>query len=67
MIPFVVVEVSGGVVQAIYCDEDIDVAVVDWDNIQEGDSAGLYPVELMEDLPQETAAELVKACLLEGD
>jgi len=33
----VVIVVSGGVVQGIYAGDFVEVAVVDWDNIEEGD------------------------------
>ena len=54
--PTVVIEVSGGVVQAVYTDAEVDVVLVDWDNIREGDSAGGHPTHRMADMPDETAA-----------
>lgn len=46
--PFtVVMEVSGGVVQAAYSDLPLKLVLVDWDNIKEGDSAIVYPYGLL--------------------
>ena len=33
----VIVEVSGGVVQAVYCDCNVKVIIADWDNAEVGD------------------------------
>ncbi len=33
----VIIEVSGGVVQAAYADSDVQVVVVDWDDQEAGD------------------------------
>jgi len=33
----VIVEVSGGVVQAAYADDDVEVVIIDWDNQKAGD------------------------------
>ncbi len=33
----VLIEVSGGIVQAVYADAPIEVCLVDWDNITTGD------------------------------
>lgn len=33
----VVIEVSGGVIQAAYADDDVEVIVVDWDDYEAGD------------------------------
>lgn len=37
-----VIECSGGVVTAVYSNRDVDITLVDWDDIDEGDQ----PVDL---------------------
>lgn len=59
----IVVEVSGGVVVGVYTDvPNARVVLVDWDNIEAGDSAGAYPPGQLSELPEETAAEIARAC-----
>jgi hypothetical protein len=40
--PQVVIEVSGGVVQAVYAEDGTQVILVDWDNIKAGDRGGVF-------------------------
>ena len=66
--PKLVIDVSGGVVQAVFTDADVDVILVDWDaegcppgenNVVEVDGksvhAALYPTNNLNEMPEETA------------
>jgi hypothetical protein len=56
----VVVEVSGGVVQAVYAAEGTQVLVVDWDDISEGDGCpAVVSPDAYRDMPESTK-EMVK-------
>jgi hypothetical protein len=57
----VVIEVRGGVVQMVYADLPLDVVLVDWDNINDGDDAGRYGHDPLADLPEDTRGQVVKA------
>ncbi len=63
-----VIDVSGGVVQAVFTDAAVDVILVDWDaegcppgenNVVEVDGksvhAALYPASSLNEMPEETA------------
>ena len=55
----VVIDVSGGVVQAVLTDLPINVILVDWDNIEDGDKVeSYYPTHKLSQLPEETIAEI---------
>ncbi len=57
--PRIIVEVSGGVVQAVYADRPINVDVLDWDNVEGGASDDeIADANRLEDETQE-----LKACL----
>lgn len=43
--PLVLIEVAGGLVQNIYTDTRIDVVLVDWDNINDGDKVQYMKLE----------------------
>ena len=51
----VIIEVSGGVVQAAYADDDVKVIVVDWDDHEAGDPsyAGEVPTFPLNVAPSE--------------
>lgn len=52
----VVIEISGGDLVACYSDEDeIEVVLVDWDNIKNGDTAGIIPVDMISQIHPDTA------------
>jgi hypothetical protein len=57
----VVIEISGGVVQEVYADEDIRTIVVDWDD-QEGDAKQSCAAELkphsLDAMPEETEQQV---------
>lgn len=55
--PEVVIDVSGGVVQAVFA-EAIDVILVDWDEIQEGEPACYCPVSRPAEMPAETLEQV---------
>jgi hypothetical protein len=72
--PKLVIDVSGGVVQAVFTDADMDVILVDWDaegcvpgenNVVEVDGkcvhAVHYPTSSMSEMPEETAEAVGKA------
>lgn len=53
--PFtVVIDVNGGNVQAVYADLPLKTVLVDWDNIKEGDRAGVFAYNLLDEMPDET-------------
>ena len=56
----IVIEVSGGVVSAVYAnDPDVKIILVDWDNIESGERVPLpYHPDPLSDLPTETANEI---------
>ena len=57
----VVIEVSGGVVQAVYGDELVRVVLVDWDDAEAGDEAAReFPLELLDSAPPETIDAVAK-------
>lgn len=60
LVPLVVVEVSGGVVQQVYTDLPANVILVDWDNIEAGDGPGVYPHEPLSSMAENTDAEVQK-------
>lgn len=57
----VVIDVSGGVVQAVFSNvDDVDLVLVDWDNIKAGDPGAVdYGMCKLEEMPDETR-ELVE-------
>ena len=58
----VVVEVRGGAVVAVYSDSPRDSAVIlDWDNIEDGDSVGTLPVDPIEAMPAPTRTAIRQA------
>jgi len=58
----IIVEVRGGVVVGVYTDvPDARVVLVDWDNIEAGDRAGLYPADHLCEIPDETSAQIARA------
>jgi hypothetical protein len=58
-LPRIVVVVSGGVVQGVYCDEPVEYAVVDFDNIEAGDEfEGFGPTEPWDDMDHEVRVAL---------
>lgn len=61
MRPDVVIEVSGGVVQAVYTDAPMSVVVVDWDNIKVGDRRLDERVpEWLTQMPPETKQHVIQ-------
>lgn len=50
----VVIEVDGGVVINVSTDLDIEVILVDWDNINDGDEAEVYGTSSLDSLHEET-------------
>ena len=59
--PFtVVIDVSGGVVQAVFADLPLKVVLVDWDNINEGDDACVYGHYPLRDMSEEQLSEVNK-------
>ena len=57
----VVIEVFGGVVQAIYAPRFVEVVLVDWDNINAGDEAGVVGTYLESEMSDETRTHVEKA------
>ena len=57
----VVIEVSGGVVQAVYAGNFVEVVLVDYDSIEEGDEAGTISVFPESEMDSETAAHVEAA------
>ena len=54
-----VIEVSGGVVGDVFSDDgNIQVVLIDWDNINEGDEAGAIPVRPLSDMSPESDRQL---------
>jgi hypothetical protein len=49
-----VIECSGGVVTAVYSDKDLEVTLVDWDEVSEGDFPVELPVASLLAMPEET-------------
>ena len=49
-----VIECSGGVVTAVYSNKDVEVTLVDWDDLNEGDKPHEIPVTSLLELPDET-------------
>ena len=49
-----VIECSGGVVTAVYSNKDVEVTLVDWDDLNEGDKPYEIPVSSLQALPDET-------------
>ncbi len=57
----VVVEVSGGVVQAVYGNERLRIVLIDWDDAEAGDEAAReIPIEPLDSAPSETLAALAR-------
>lgn len=57
----IVIECRGGVIAAIYCDSaNIEATLVDWDNIDAGDSPRALPVQIFENMPADTQLTLTK-------
>ena len=54
----VVVEVRGGNVEAVYAGDFVEVVLVDWDNIGEGDSACLLDPTPESEMEEATAAQV---------
>lgn len=55
----VVIDVSGGVVQAVFSNvPGLDVVLVDWDNINEGDSACVVGHDDPGAMPESTAQQI---------
>lgn len=59
----VVIEVNGGVVQSVYLSQPMDVVLLDWDNINEGDEPGFYPYHTLAEMPDETREQYERALL----
>lgn len=50
-----IIEVRGGVVAEVYSDEkDLNVILIDWDNVDEGDEPGQIPLQQLSHLHHET-------------
>ena len=66
MRPKIVVEVSRGVVQAIYADHPVDVVLADWDDKRCEDPGNdvnwtrYYPLNPLSDVPKGIADEIKK-------
>lgn len=60
----VVIEVSGGVVQAVFSDLPIDVVLIDWDNLREreGYTSGQMPCHTLAYMMGDTGLEFDKVC-----
>ncbi|MGI6099800.1 MAG: hypothetical protein GX174_03685 [Lentisphaerae bacterium] len=56
----VVIEIRGGTLAGLYTnDADIDMHVVDWDNIDAGDTSSAHlTADLLNDMPAETAQRI---------
>lgn len=52
--PDIVIEVRGGVVQAVYSNKKLKVTLVDWDNIREGVGAEKVVCEPFKNMDKET-------------
>lgn len=51
-----IIEINGGNLVACYSDSDnLEVTLVDWDNINDGDTAGIFQVDPISQLHPETA------------
>jgi len=59
--PEVVIEVSGGVVQAVYTNRDIKVILVDWDNIEQGDRGAVFRADRASTMSEVLQDELAGA------
>lgn len=57
----VVIDVSGGVVQAVFTDADVTVILVDWDNISAGDAGTVYPKSALSEMPESTSDQVTLA------
>lgn len=57
----VVIEVRGGNVQAVYAGDFVEVVVVDWDNIKQGDTAGVLDPTPEPAMSDETVAQVAIA------
>ena len=58
----IVVEARGGNVVAVYSNlSDASVVLVDWDNIQAGDTAGELPGVPLDVMPEDTRGEYARA------
>ena len=55
----ILIEVRGGVVQEVYATPKVEVAIVDWDNV-EGARVGMWQSADESDIPEETAATIAK-------
>ena len=53
----VVVVINGGVLDGLFAsDPDIEAFVIDWDNINEGDTGFKVQPNLIDEMPEETKA-----------
>lgn len=60
----VVIEVRGGVVQAVYADEEVRAILVDWDERADdplAECACLFPVDRLSGAPEEADAVMASA------
>ncbi|HZT43033.1 MAG TPA: hypothetical protein VFA07_12770 [Chthonomonadaceae bacterium] len=57
----IVIEVLGGVVQAVYSDDPSrEVVLIDWDNINIGGTTGVIRVSHLDQVPEETRQQILR-------
>lgn len=54
----VVIDVSGGVVQDVFTGMRLNIILVDWDNIEDGDTAGLIKTASLQKLSLDTQLQI---------
>jgi hypothetical protein len=56
----IVIECSGGVVTAVYGNKNIEITLVDWDDVAEGDLPVDLAVAPLCAMPEETREAIIK-------